>query len=163
MISARSKIGTDAAGALAGPLFHDLLPRFLAKEAEERIAGIEAFLQSLTHCGISTDDYYEMVGYNAVVPAYVCHALLNRKLDNDDVLESVNVPTWIVHGDQDQSLLVALAEHHASLIPHAELSIFSDVGHAPFYEEAERFNQELFAFAEHCHGPAIERRRSTQP
>ena len=163
MISARSKIGTEAAGALAGRLFHDLLPGFLAEEAEEWIAGIEAFLRSLTHGEIPADDYYEMVGYNAVVPAYVCRALLDRSLDNDDVLAGVTVPTWIVHGDQDHSLLVSLAEHHAGLIPHAELSIFPGVGHAPFYEEAERFNQELFAFAERCHGPAIEIQRSAQP
>ena len=154
LISARSKIGTETAGALAGRLFHDLLPGFLAEEAEARIAGIETFLQSLTHGDIPADDYYEMVGYNAVVPAYVCRALLDRSLDNDDVLANVTIPTWIVHGDQDQSLLIALARHHAELIPHAELSIYPGVGHAPFYEEADRFNEELFAFAERSQEPA---------
>ena len=162
LISARSKIGTEAAGALAGRLFHNLLPGFLAEDAEARITGIEAFLQSLTHGDIPAGDYYEMVGYNAVVPAYVCRALLDRNLDNDDVLAGVTMPTWIVHGDQDQSLMVALARHHAGLIPHAALSIYPDVGHAPFYEEAEKFNVELLAFAERCHGPAIEAQKAGQ-
>ena len=162
LISARSKIGTEAASALAGRLFHDLLPGFLAEEAEARIAGIEAFLQSLTYGDIPADDYYEMVGYNAVVPAYVCRALLDRSLDNDDVLANVTIPTWIVHGDQDQSLLVALARHHAELIPHAELSIYPGVGHAPFYEEADRFNEELFAFADRSHDPANQEHRTDQ-
>lgn len=151
LVSARSKIGTEAAGAMAGTLFHDLLPGFLAEDAEARIAGIEAFLQNLTHGDIEADDYYEMLGFNAVVPAYVCQALLDRRLDNDDVLSQVTLPTWIVHGDKDPSLKVALAHHHAGLIPHADLSIYPDVGHAPFYEEAERFNRELITFAERCH------------
>ena len=34
LISARSMIGTDAAGAMSGSLFHDLLPGFLVDEAE---------------------------------------------------------------------------------------------------------------------------------
>ena len=92
-----------------------------------------------------------MLGYNAVVPAHVCRALIDRCVDNDDVLADVTLPTWIAHGDRDQSLRVALAEHHARLIPHAELSMYPDVGHAPFFEEPERFNRELFAFAERCH------------
>ncbi len=154
LVSARSKIGTEAAGAMAGHLFHDLLPGFLAEDGEARIAGIEAFLQSLTHGDIPAEDYYEMLGYNAVVPAFVCRALLERSLDNDDVLANVTIPTWIVHGDQDPSLLPSLAEHHADLIPHAQLSIYRDVGHAPFLEEADRFNRELLAFAELCHGAA---------
>ena len=150
LISARSKIGTEAAGVMAGRLFHDLLPGFLADEAATRIAGIEAFLQSLTHAEIPAGDYYEMVGYNAVVPPHVCRAMLERTLDNDDVLSQVMLPTWIIHGDRDQSLVVALAKHHAELIPHAELSIYPDVGHAPFYEEPDRFNRELESFAERC-------------
>jgi non-heme chloroperoxidase len=151
LVSARSKIGTATADAMAGHLFHDLLPGFLAEDAETRIAGIEAFLKSLTHHDIPADDYYEMVGYNAVMPAYVCRALLERSLDNDDVLANVNIPTWIVHGDKDPSLLISLAEHHAGLIPHARLSIYRDVGHAPFLEQMERFNNELHAFAKQCH------------
>lgn len=150
LISARSKIGTEAAGVMAGRLFHDLLPGFLADEAATRIAGIEAFLQSLTHAEIPAGDYYEMVGYNAVVPPHVCRAMLERTLDNDDVLSQVMLPTWIIHGDRDQSLVVALAKHHAELIPHAELSIYPGVGHAPFYEEPDRFNRELESFAERC-------------
>ncbi len=154
LIAARSKIGTDAAGAMAGRLFHELLPGFLAEDAETRVAGIEAFLRSLTHGDIPADDRYEMVGYNAVVPPYVCRAMLGRTLDNDDVLSRVALPTWIVHGERDESLTVALAEHHAGLVPRAELSIYPGVGHAPFYEAPDRFNRELASFAERCLAPA---------
>lgn len=34
LVSARSKIGTEAASTMAGHLFHDLLPGFLAEDAE---------------------------------------------------------------------------------------------------------------------------------
>ncbi len=150
LVGARSKIGTEAANAMAGSLFHDLLPGFLAEDAETRVAGVEAFLRSLTHGEIPADDYYEMVGYGAIVPPRVCRAMLERTVDNDDVLSRITLPTWIVHGDRDRSLAVALAEHHAALIPHADLSIYPGVGHAPFYEAPDRFNRELGAFAERC-------------
>ena len=38
------------------------------------------------------------------------------------------------------------AEYTAKTIPGAKLSVYEGIGHAPFYEDATRFNTELAAF-----------------
>ena len=58
----------------------------------------------------------------------------------------------VTHGDKDSSVLPVMAEHHARIIPGAELSLWPGVGHAPFYEDASRFNSELAFFAARCFG-----------
>jgi pimeloyl-ACP methyl ester carboxylesterase len=80
----------------------------------------------------------------------VCGALLNRSVENDDVLGALSVPALATHGDTDSSVLLAMAEHHAGLISDAALSVYPGVGHAPFYEDPARFNRELAAFVRRC-------------
>jgi pimeloyl-ACP methyl ester carboxylesterase len=43
-----------------------------------------------------------------------------------------------------------MAQHHECIIPKAELSLWPNIGHAPFYEDADRFNAELACFASRC-------------
>ena len=38
------------------------------------------------------------------------------------------------------------AKYAAEKIPGAKLSMYDGIGHAPFWEDAERFNVELAAF-----------------
>jgi pimeloyl-ACP methyl ester carboxylesterase len=40
-----------------------------------------------------------------------------------------------------------MADHHARTVPHARTSYYPGVGHAPFWEDPDRFNAELRAFA----------------
>ena len=79
-------------------------------------------------------------------------AMLDRSVDNDDVLSGISVPMLFSHGDADTSVLLAMAEHNTAQISGSTLSIYENVGHAPFYEDAERYNSELANFAAKCHG-----------
>jgi pimeloyl-ACP methyl ester carboxylesterase len=54
----------------------------------------------------------------------------------------------ITHGQEDAILLPTAAQQHAALIAHAQTSFYPNVGHAPFFENAQRFNQELRAFVQ---------------
>jgi pimeloyl-ACP methyl ester carboxylesterase len=42
--------------------------------------------------------------------------------------------------------LTLSADHYAKMIPGAKLSVYQGIGHAPFFEDAPRFNAELAAF-----------------
>jgi pimeloyl-ACP methyl ester carboxylesterase len=46
------------------------------------------------------------------------------------------------------------AQYTASKIPDAKLSLYDGIGHAPFYEDAARFNAELAAFVSEANGSA---------
>jgi len=76
--------------------------------------------------------------------------MLDRQVDNDDVLQRSTVATLITYGNCDTSVLPLMAQHHERIMPQAELSLWSNIGHAPFYEDADRFNAELARFAIQC-------------
>ncbi len=150
LVSARTKVGTPAARQMSGTLFADLVPGFCSTDAEERETAVRRFLENLTECDIPDPDFYTMLGYNLAVPPHVCAAMLDRCLDNDDVLQNIRCPVLVTHGDKDTSVLPKMAMHHAQVIPHANRSIWPGIGHAPFYEDAQRYNTELAEFAAEC-------------
>ena len=59
---------------------------------------------------------------------------------------AITVPTLVTHGRRDRLILPAAAEMTAAAIKGATVSFYDDCGHAPFYEDAERYNRELAAF-----------------
>ncbi|UYZ33924.1 alpha/beta hydrolase [Clostridium beijerinckii] len=63
-------------------------------------------------------------------------------------LEKINVPTLILHGVHDQVCLFALAEAQKQIIKNSRIIPFADSGHGLFYDEKEKFNEELTKFIE---------------
>jgi pimeloyl-ACP methyl ester carboxylesterase len=59
---------------------------------------------------------------------------------------AISVPTWITHGRRDALILPLAAEMTAAAIKGATVSFYEGCGHAPFYEDAGRYNRELAAF-----------------
>ena len=149
-VGARTKIGTTEAKKMSGSLFLDLAPGFCSENSEVRLNAVHKFLLNLTNCNIPEPDIYEMLGYNLSVPTQTCRALLERTADNDLVITQLKIPTLITHGSEDTSVLLSMAHHNHSLIKNSTLSIYKKIGHAPFYEDPDRFNSELGGFINEC-------------
>lgn len=149
-VGARTKIGTTEAKKMSGSLFLDLAPGFCSENSEVRLNAVHKFLLNLTICNIPEPDIYEMLGYNLSVPTQTCRALLERTADNDLVITQLKIPTLITHGSDDTSVLLTMAHHNHSLIKNSTLSIYKKIGHAPFYEDPDRFNSELGEFINQC-------------
>ena len=147
LVAAATKLGSEAALAVIGPEFLALVPSLFSTDAEESVRGLEAFVRLCLHGEPEPRDLYFMLGYNAVVPPHVRQGMLSRALDNDDVLARLSVPVLITHGAEDRVVLRAAADQHAGTIRHARTSYYPGVGHALFWEAAERFNRELRGFA----------------
>jgi pimeloyl-ACP methyl ester carboxylesterase len=81
-----------------------------------------------------------------MVPPKVRAGLGGRPLDATDVMSKLKLPVLVTHGAQDRNSKVGNAQYTAKTIPGAKLSIYEGIGHAPFYEDAVRFNSELTAF-----------------
>ena len=150
LVAARTLVGNDKARAMSGTLFLELVPGFCSQDAVEREAAVRRFLEHLTAGPIPDPDFYTMLGYNLAVPPHVCAAMLDRQADNNEVLAKISVPVLLSHGDADTSVLLAIAEHNVALIARADLSVYADIGHAPFYEDAPRFSRELATFVSKC-------------
>ena len=71
--------------------------------------------------------------------------LAARDVDNKDVLADIDIPVLVTHGRSDITVLPASAEYFMKYCPTAEVSWYDGVGHAPFFEDPDRFNREIAA------------------
>lgn len=63
-------------------------------------------------------------------------------------LKTIQVPTLILHGLNDQVCLFPLALAQKNSIPHAKLVSFEACGHFLFYDQQGKFNRALIRFIE---------------
>jgi pimeloyl-ACP methyl ester carboxylesterase len=131
--------------AAAGPALahsHDMMLDDLATN----IAGTRAFLRGCFEVQPSPEDFETMLAFNAMVSPAVRRALRSRTHNPGDLVASFRIPVLVTHGERDRVSLLTRSQFTADTAPGAKLSIYPGIGHAPFWEDAPRFNRELAAF-----------------
>ncbi len=78
--------------------------------------------------------------------AAIANTWLNEVLFSD--LETINVPTLILHGIHDKVVPFPLAEVQKQSIRNSKLVPFEFSGHGSFYDQRDKFNEELMKFIE---------------
>ncbi len=143
-----TKLGSEEAISVLTPEFLSLVPGFFATDTEESVRSLESLIGLCFPRGLATEDRYLVLGYNMSVPPYVRQALLSRSLDNDDLLARISKPVLITHGAEDAVVKPAVVDQHkAGGLAHAQIQIVPGAGHAPFWDDAAMFNQNLRAFS----------------
>lgn len=86
------------------------------------------------------------------VPARVWQQTLGSLLTYDDTAElsRIAVPTRLIWGDADDLVTAAAQQALMGMIPSASLSVYVGSGHAPRWDEPDRFAAEVEAFAIDC-------------
>ena len=86
------------------------------------------------------------------VPARVWKEALGSLLTYDDTSElpRITMPTRLIWGDGDQLVTQAAQEALVRRIPSATLSVYAGSGHAPRWDEPDRFADEIGAFTIDC-------------
>jgi non-heme chloroperoxidase len=131
--------------ATLGPATPAVL-KMASENLSENIENTLLFLKSCTARPLGPDELQVMLAYNMTVPPQIrCH-LLGRPGPYEDALKKVTVPVLVSHGVEDRLALLPMAGYTASVITHAQSSIYESVGHMPFWEAAPRFNRELAEF-----------------
>jgi pimeloyl-ACP methyl ester carboxylesterase len=142
---------TDMGGSLGykflGSGWDGVLPGAFSDGAEEAANVMRTFVRNCSAAKLPFAEEIAALGIALSVPPRVRKALFARRLRNDDLLESLAVPALVAHGDADAIVDIETGRHIAALVPGAALSVYAGIGHAPFWEDAERFNRELFRFA----------------
>ena len=146
LVGAVCRLGEPALPFL-GPRFLAVIPGLFATDAEESVTSLRDFGRMLTNEPLTPEDSYIVLGTAAAVPPRVRQGLLNRTLDYDGLLARLRTPVLITHGLEDEVILPVMADHNANTIRHARTSYYAGVGHAPFWEDPDRFNAELRIFA----------------
>lgn len=78
--------------------------------------------------------------------ASIANTWLKERLFKD--LETINVPTLIIHGIHDKIVPFELGEIQNKSIKNSTLVPFYYSGHGSFYDEKDRFNVEMMKFIE---------------
>lgn len=142
-----------SARTLADPVYSGAamknLPIARPRDLGSQIAATSAFLRACFHKQPADADFAIQLAFNMMVPPEVPAAIRNWPGDIPETqaaLRAVTVPTLVTHGRMDAVVLPAAAEATLSLVPGSQASWYDDCGHAPFFEDAPRFNRELAAF-----------------
>jgi 3-oxoadipate enol-lactonase len=87
---------------------------------------------------------------SASVPGIVgALAGMKTRSDSTAMLNEIEVPTLIIHGEDDQLIPVQEAQIMHTAITSSEMAILSDAGHLVNLEQPPWFNQVVFDFIKH--------------
>ena len=156
LAGAITEIGKRRPGGAVGPVMRDALPDAMAEDPAAAIPAVANLGAGMSMSELPGAFAQELVGAILSVPPAVRGALFRRDVDNSDVLESVSIPTLVLHGTEDTVVDPAAGEYAAGKIPGAVLRWMPGVGHMPFIERADEFDSMLRQFAEQ-HLPATAR------
>jgi pimeloyl-ACP methyl ester carboxylesterase len=145
-VGAITKLGSEEAISVLTPELLGFVPQFLSTEAEASVRGLEGLIRLFSIHEPSATERYLMLGYNVAVPAYVRQALFARALDNDDLLPKLRKPVLITHGAADAIVKPAAVSQPKAAMPHAQVHLVENAGHAAFWDDAAGFNERLRAF-----------------
>ena len=148
LVGAVTKLGSEAAAAVLTPEFLAVLPGLFSSDVGESVRGLESLLHLCFSREPEVSDLYTMLGFGVSVAPFVRQALLTRVVDNDDVLATIAKPVLITHGALDAIVKPEVVAQHRARLPHAQIHIMADAGHAPFWDDAAAFNRRLGAFGE---------------
>lgn len=98
------------------------------------------------HTTQAFSEWFFQLGLQAAgwATAAVADAWINEVLFSD--LEKINVPTLILHGIHDKVVPFQLGEIQKQSIANSKLIPFEFSGHGLFYDEKDKFNEELTKF-----------------
>ena len=86
---------------------------------------------------ISNADWFEYLTMSSP------HRGLSTNFEN---FRGLDIPTLIIWGDKDDITPLWQGVYLSKLFPNSELTIMKDVGHIPYIENTERFNEILLSF-----------------
>jgi pimeloyl-ACP methyl ester carboxylesterase len=89
-----------------------------------------------------------MTGFNMLCPPEVREACRTRNEDYRDTSATMTKPALILWGKHEPLAPAPMGEQALATFPNATARIYENSGHSPFWEEADRFNTDLAAFAD---------------
>ena len=100
------------------------------------------------HITKAFSDWFFNLGLQAAgwATAAIANTWINEVLFSD--LGTIKVPTLIIHGVHDKVVPFELGQIQAQNIRNSKLIPFKYSGHASFYDQCEKFNEELVKFIE---------------
>jgi non-heme chloroperoxidase len=149
MVAAATKLGTPMFQTQAGSVFMQPQAQGIYSESiYDQIASFNFINRSLTTNPVNSDARDVILATSMMTPIVMRSNILLRDLDYLNIYQTLNVPILSVHAQDDRIVLPAAAEQLKAVRPNAKYIVYEIGGHAPHWENAEHFNQELANFIE---------------
>jgi non-heme chloroperoxidase len=117
-------------------------------DIEENLASVRFAVPLLSEANLGEVWQQDALMVTMMTPSYVRRALAGRKINNKDLAGPLSdMPILLSYGAKDGSVTSPMAEAFRSIYRQTITSKYDDIGHSPFAENSERFNRELFEFA----------------
>lgn len=143
---------TNAVTKIAPEVFAEGNQRYLAGLSNPndaaRAQATAAFLAACFYRPLPEPELAALTRAAGVLPVWQHQAIQQLSLDGvEPALRALTKPARIIHGVHDVLVADAMATYSLSLLQHAVLSRYEGSGHAPFSDEAARFDAELASLA----------------
>jgi pimeloyl-ACP methyl ester carboxylesterase len=113
----------------------------------ERSMQTAAFLAACFHKPPSTAEFQQMLVINGMTARAVNEGFVTTKTsDLEPVFRDYAGPILLTHGVHDRLVRVAMSERIKAIHADSRLSLYTESGHSPFFEEPLRYGQELASF-----------------
>jgi non-heme chloroperoxidase len=130
----------------------ELIPRLASPHAEERFEALVAWFHAC-YKARPLDAMHERLLAAAGSALAMAHTIgIPSIADPSPALRAFARPALVTQGAKDRLTPPATAHRLAELLGTCTLSVYEDAGHACFADDPDRFNRELAAFVERCHG-----------
>jgi non-heme chloroperoxidase len=129
-----------------------LASRLASPHAEERVEALVAWFHAC-YGTPSLDAMHERLLAATGNALTMAHTIGVPQIeDPSTALRAFARPALVTQGAKDRLTPPAVAARLAEQLRACTLSVYDDAGHACFAEVPDRFNRELLAFVERCHG-----------
>lgn len=141
-------IGERWFGEYIGPGFLEHVPGACSEDQVVALQTLRNFLRIAIKKPVPSEVFEYALGWNMIVDHRVRAHLVSRNEDFTPELKKLKKPLLVSYGADDTVVTPAMAKLIGASAPDARISEYAGAGHAPFIEDAERFNIELAAFAD---------------
>ena len=149
LVGATTQQGTAVTENFFGKGAIDNLSNLFSLDTKTNIQATKAFVNACRSGNYDERDFEEILSYNMIVSPKIRQWVLGRVSDNSDIVKQLKIPILQIHGDEDKIVLPYAGEYTINQIKHSnkQLKMYNGVGHSPFLESPDLFNNDLSNFA----------------
>jgi non-heme chloroperoxidase len=148
LVAAVHKLGTPMFQTEAGSVFvQPQAQGIYAQSIYDQIAAFNFINRALTTNPVNSDAHDVILAASIVTPLAMRGNILMRDMNYLPLYQGLRVPILLVHAQDDNIVLPAAAAELYAARPDAKYILYDMGAHAPHWENAEQFNQELANFA----------------
>lgn len=125
----------------------------VSSDPVDNIRASERFVTWLTADPLPEREQELFQEIGLMLPAYARRAMVQRRFDNQDLLERLTLPVLLSLGEEDNPGQLEDGIDIAAGMSNVNLSVYEETGHTVFFEQPQRFNAELRRFAEQAAPP----------